>query len=514
MKTEYDVLILGCGPTGAVLANYLRKTGYTVAIFDRMEEVFHAPRAMVIDDESCRILDDLDVLHRLVEEDASPFENHEFLSPAGKLLMRLDMRDVGAPLGHHAAGMMFHQPSLERFLRDDFSKGERADAFFGAEVTECVSTDTHAELTARLASGKEQVFRGQYLIGADGGNSFCRKQIKANRIDLNYRKRWVVIDITIHDNTVWDAMPEGSRFICQPDASIVFVKGHHNHARLDVEAGDEWAARFSEQDALEILERFIDPASVEFLRLEPYNFYAGMPDVWRKGRMILAGDAAHQTPPFSGQGLNMGLRDAANLAFKLDMVLSGKASDTFLDTYQQERWENCRRLIVGAIKRGEMISAGDWLSLVKRNFGFFMGRMFPKLALEATKNMSDRVDYDAGFIGTSAIAGSVFPQPEVVVENECILLDSVLGSGLALVSVVPASGPEVEALTREFGARCLVIGQDFDDPSGTIMDLLSGASAKHVLVRPDRYVFDASDDANELCGRAINAMKTGYEGKA
>ena len=172
-------------------------------------------------------------------------------------------------------------------------------------------------------TGEESEFIGQYLVGADGGASTCRKYMDATRVDLNYSRDWIVMDVIVHDRDWWDEFREGSEFICRPNGAQVVVKGFHGHVRFDFEQPSEAAAEaFSEEDAYKLIEKYIhvDKSQIEIIRRQPYKFYAGMPDRWRKGRVFLAGDAAHQTSPFAGQGLNMGIRDTANLAFKFDLV--------------------------------------------------------------------------------------------------------------------------------------------------------------------------------------------------
>ena len=214
-------------------------------------------------------------------------------------------------------------------------------------------------------AGSDDVFsvKGRYLVGADGGNSLTRRCIGDERIDLNYSRQWIVMDMIVHDRAVWEAIREGAEFKCDADAAVVFVKGHHGHIRLDCEVTADIAATFNEADARRMAEEYFDASSAEFIRIAPYHFYAGMPKQWRAGRLLLAGDAAHQTSPFAGQGLNMGLRDAANLAFKFDLIFKGKADDRLLDSYAQERWENCKSIILAATANGRILS-------ISQNGGF------------------------------------------------------------------------------------------------------------------------------------------------
>ena len=498
-SNQYDVLIVGCGPAGATLANLLRLRGRSVAIFDRDLEVFHAPRAMMLDAESCRLYASMGILDRMIPEDASPFEDHRFVDENRRLLMHVDLRRSPQVEGQPAAGMMFHQPTLEALLRDDFAKGSGVDAYLGHEVVEVDGSSDAARLLARGPDGGDPVeYRGQFLVGADGGASLCRRTIGANRVDLDYQRSWVVMDVVVHDQELFDSLDEGSEFKCRPNSAVVFVKGHRNHVRFDFEAGDR-AEEFGEEDARRLIAEYIDPTSCEIVRRQPYLFYAGLPDRWRSGRLLLVGDAAHQTSPFAGQGLNMGIRDAANLAFKIDLVCRGVAGPGLLDTYQEERWSNCAHLIRGASRRGKMISASNPFAILARNLSFWVGRKSERLSLEMTRKMSSFVPYEAGLIGAGRAAGSRMPQPFVAVEGHPRGLDEVLGMDFALVSSKVAVGADVDWFEAELGGTLVEMGTALADPGGGLVEWLRSHDASCVLIRPDRYVFDASNDANELC---------------
>lgn len=509
MKNEpYDLLIVGCGPVGATLANLMRENGYSVAIFDRDTEIFKAPRAMMLDHESCRIFQELGIQQRLEINDASYDFSHQFTGPNREVLMEIDTSLVEAPFGYPGMGATFYQPNLERFLRDDFEKGDGVDAFMGFEVVEINGSGPVATLKAKHTETDQIVdFKGRYIVGSDGGASFCRKQIGAKRVDLEYSRRWIVMDVIVHDDDLWNSLANRSEFRCRPDAAVVFVKGFHNHVRFDFEVTDEVAKTFNEDDARELISEYFDPSSIEFLRMAPYHFYAGMPDKWREDRIFLAGDAAHQTSPFSGQGLNMGIRDAANLAFKFDMVFRGITSDKFLNTYQQERWDNCKHVINGATERGLMVSTGSFLGKLKRSVSFFIGRTFPKLAIMLTAKMSDMVPYNSGLIGDHKLAGDRMIQPLVREHGgEIALLDDVVGSGFILLSKDRIKGDDVTWFEKELGGKSFVIGESFSDVDGKLKAFFAKHRARAVLIRPDRYIFDLGEDGSELCQRLRNAL--------
>ncbi|CAA0093098.1 3-(3-hydroxy-phenyl)propionate/3-hydroxycinnamic acid hydroxylase [Zhongshania aliphaticivorans] len=507
VENKYDVLIVGCGPSGAILANLLNAKGHKVAIFDRDKDIFHAPRAMMMDMESCRIVNGMGLYHRLMEKDAVPFHHHRFVS--GKKKMLMEISSLGDPEQGYEP-VMFHQPALEAMLREEFKKGPGVDAFLGYEVLSVDGEGQHASLQAKnLDTGEEQSFSAQYLVGADGGASTCRKYLNANRVDLNYSRDWIVMDLIIHDRDWWNAFREGSAFTCEPNAAVVVVKGRHGHIRMDFEQPSvEAALAFSEDDAHKLIAEYIDvdPRHIEIIRRQPYKFYAGMPDQWRKGRVFLAGDAAHQTSPFAGQGLNMGIRDAASLSIKLDMVLNGLVNESFLDTYQDERWENCAHMINGATKRGLMLSTSSKREILARNLSFMIGRLSNKLAYLLTTRMSDIEPYKDGLIGkTHPLAGARFFPP--VLTNSAgntVLIDEIVKERFTLISRQALNGDAVEWLQSTLGGVTLIIGTDIEDSSGVLTKYLNDNKADVLLLRPDYYIFDAGSDANDIC----NALRS------
>lgn len=497
---KYQVLIVGCGPTGATLANLLRLSGWSVAVFDRDKDVFVAPRAMQIDPQTCRIFQSIGVQERLEENDARPALRHIFVDKNRRPLFEFLGDEDKEEHGHHIGGLRFHQPALERFLRDDFSKGAGVDTYLGYEVEEVDGEGERATLRARnLDTDHTETFDADYIIGADGGGSMCRKYIGAKRIDFNYSRQWIVMDMIVHDQSVWDSLIDRSEFRCREDAAVVFVKGSHNHVRLDFEVSGEKAKTFDKDDAFALISEYFDPSSVEFQRMVPYHFYAGMPEHWRKGRVLLAGDAAHLTSPFSGQGMNMGIRDAANLAFKIDLVLKGLADDRLMNSYEEERWENCEKVIKGATKRGVMISTGDWRGVLCRQILFGFAKLFPKVAVASSRRASIGFPYVDGLISDHDLAGHQFMQPALKTPHgKVVMMDDLIGHRFALIALRPASrSANQDWFEKALGGVVLALGDDFDDQEGRLQDYMKKHQVSSVLLRPDRYIFDAGNSTED-----------------
>ena len=507
MSKIYDVLISGCGPTGATLANLLAAQGHSVAIFDREFEIFHAPRAMMLDAESCRIFQSMGIMQKLAERDSKPFYQHRFVNKNRRKLIDFNFRGLPETYGHPAIGTYFHQPNLERFLRDAFLNHKQpVDAFYGHEVIAIDSDAICARVQVKKA-GSDDVFdvKGRYMVGADGGNSLTRRCISDERVDLNYSRQWIVMDMIVQDRAVWDAIREGAEFKCDADAAVVFVKGHHGHIRLDCEVAADIAATFNEADARRMAKEYFDASSAEFIRIAPYHFYAGMPKHWRAGRLLLAGDAAHQTSPFAGQGLNMGLRDAANLAFKFDLIFKGKADDRLLDSYAQERWENCKSIILAATANGRILSISSKWRIFKRDLGFLIAGFIQFLGRDIVTRGTSYPGYRQGLIGTSDLAGKRLPQPRVMQDGEKRLLDELLGNGFCLILKSPQDGDEIDRFKTELDAKVVVISIDFDDTEGVLATFMGATTA--LLCRPDKYVFDAGEDAGQLCAALMKRLQ-------
>ncbi|MBC7300580.1 MAG: bifunctional 3-(3-hydroxy-phenyl)propionate/3-hydroxycinnamic acid hydroxylase [Nocardia sp.] len=500
---DFDVIVVGCGPTGATLTNRLRGQGYRVAVFDREEEVFPAPRAMLIDDESERIFGDLGVLDQMRAADLILFDSHRFVD--GRHRMLADLRPLESGL---SVGWMFHQPTFERLLREQFGLGVGVSTFFGHDVVAVANGTEGAQVYAvDAASGQGRRYRARYVIGCDGGSSVVRRSMGVARTDFGFSQPWVVVDAVVHDQEFFDSLREGSEFLCRPGRAAVFVKGCRRHLRFDfqvdpVEGETDWT-----EQAREHIAGYLDPATLTIIRVAPYQWYAGMPRQWRAGRLLLAGDAAHQTPPFAGQGLNMGLRDAMNLAFKLDAVLAGRAPDALLDTYEQERWDNCAEVIKGAVRVGRLVTGAGVLARLGRTVVLFALR-HSKTLVRARANADLRKEpYRAGLIGGAhRLSGTLMVNPRVTVDGDATTLDRATGNEFTLLTLRRPRAAASAEFARRFGGRVVVLGDEVVCADGELTAWLRHHRVEAVLVRPDRYVFDAGTDPDALAAALIGAV--------
>ena len=459
-----DVLIIGLGPVGATLAALLGDAGVDVLAIDKSSDVYPLPRAAHFDHEIMRVFQQLGIAETVLQH-AQPATGYEFRSASGEVLLSLDTRpDAFAPSGW-ASGYMFNQPGLERALRAKLAGQPtvrtRLNATYrGLEITaggvEATIVDDQGPLTVQA----------RYLVGCDGAWSPVREAIGAKLDDLQFDEPWLVIDAIPRPGA---KMPEVNLQICdpaRPTTCVLMGPGRHR-----------WEFMLLPGETAETVldEAFIQgllaswEVDVEIERKAVYRFHGLVADRWRAGPVLIAGDAAHQTPPFAGQGMCAGIRDAANLAWKLTAVLAGQADDALLDTYQQEREPNARAYIALAINMGRVVCALDPEIAKMRDTQMLAARAagIPPMPPAAPPPITGA----AVLAGTPA-AGELFPQPVVGQSDGAVLrLDDVLGPEWWLITTAGLDEPRLAP---------------FRD---TLAGWLETRGVNAVLVRPDRHVF-------------------------
>ncbi|MDT7658631.1 MAG: 3-(3-hydroxy-phenyl)propionate hydroxylase, partial [Pseudonocardiales bacterium] len=362
------VVIVGAGPSGVTAATLLAQYGIECLVLDRWAGVYPQPRAVHLDDEICRILAYLGI-------------GEEFAAisrPAlGLRLLDQNMRVLAAFCREHATSAhgfpeanMFDQPELEALLRANLEKQPTVRLRGDVEVTE-ISQDgrgrVQVDFTDHLTDQAESVL-AHYVLGCDGANSVVRSAIGARMEDLGFTQRWLVMDIATKEELgAW----EGVHQVCDPVRAATYMRIGKTRYRWEfrLQSG-ETAADYTEVTALQPLiapwTKDIAPGELEVVRVAEYTFRAQLADRWRHGRIFLLGDAAHLTPPFIGQGMGAGLRDAMNLAWKLAGVLHGSLAEEVLDSYETERKPHVRSLIRLAILMGWALTAGGELGDLAR----------------------------------------------------------------------------------------------------------------------------------------------------
>ncbi|KRD14148.1 hypothetical protein ASE48_03765 [Mycobacterium sp. Root265] len=349
MTTHVPVAVIGAGPTGMTVATLLAQCGIETLVLDRWRDVYPQPRAVHLDDEVYQILARVGIADRFAAI-SRPALGLQLVDEHHRVLARFRRR-----IGRHGfpQANMFDQPELERLLRDNLTHYPQIRMRGGVEVID-LAPGTPARLT--LADG--EVITCDYVLGCDGANSLVRTRIGAVMQDLKFDQRWLVVDIaTGADLQQWDGVHQ----VCSAHRAATYMRIGETRYRWEFQLLAEESA--SDYTGLDALHPFIAPwvpegTELELVRVTEYTFRAQLADRWRRDNVFLLGDAAHLTPPFIGQGMGAGLRDAMNLAGKLAGVINGELDAEVLNSYERERKPHARNMIRLALIVGRAMTAG------------------------------------------------------------------------------------------------------------------------------------------------------------
>jgi 3-(3-hydroxy-phenyl)propionate hydroxylase len=518
----YDALIVGFGPVGATLTNLLARLGLRVGVVEAEHGIYDKPRALTFDHEVMRVFQACGLAQRIAKFTAPHLGTH-FLGIDGRVIKKFVPMPPPYPLSWPPTST-FVQPEVERLLREGVAASSGVDVFLGHRAIAFTQDDLGVALTIReSAEGEERVLRGRFLLGCDGANSFVRKQLDIALADLGFDEWWMVVDVRILRPV---ELPSTSIQYCWPSRPSTLVPGPGNLRRWEIKLlpGEQPEEFGRYESVVQQISRFVDPSCVEIWRSAVYRFHALLARRWRDRRIFLVGDACHQTPPFLGQGMCAGIRDAANLAWKLGMVIQDGAPDDLLDSYGQERQPHVRTLVATAKEFGLIIGELDPAAarirdetlrsqLERGEAETIRQRFVPNL----TTGIIDRDPEARG-------AGSLFVQPKIrrsahadAPGNEA-LLDDLLQSRFLIASAVPEVQkwltPESRALWRRLGGERIVIGPPdqtrlgdhlaeddikyLAETNSLFATWMSQLESAAVVVRPDRYVFGTASDAAQL----------------
>lgn len=484
---QCDVLIVGLGPVGAALAALLVRRGIDVIAIDRDTEIYPLPRAVHFDHEIMRLLQHLGVAEE-VRRHARETPDYEFRAADGRLLTRL--RPAAETPSGWASGYMFHQPSLERALRDVLAASAAADVRLGWRL-EGLGQDGSG-VTAQVSGpdGPAQI-RARYLVGCDGASSLVRGVVGGGLFDYEFDEPWLVVDVTVERDC---RLPNVNLQVCDPARPTTWVLGGPGRRRWEfmLLPGETPEAMLADS-RVEALIAPWDCGPIQIERKAIYRFHGLVANRWGAGRVLLAGDAAHQTPPFAGQGMCSGLRDADNLAWKLAAVLSGTAGEGLLDSYQVEREPHARALIELAIGMGRVVCTLDPDAAAARD-----AQMLARLESGAPPlpPLAPPPFAQGCILAGAPGAGAMFPQPCLGEGVRRLRMDDVLGDGPWLIARDTA---DIDAR----GVDVVSLDSDLLAPFRTaIAAWLDEHGAKAVLVRPDRYIFGAGEPAALLAAWA------------
>ncbi|MEL6689635.1 MAG: bifunctional 3-(3-hydroxy-phenyl)propionate/3-hydroxycinnamic acid hydroxylase [Pseudomonadota bacterium] len=485
MKT--DIAIVGGGPVGLLLAILLGKQGRDVVLVERYPEIYQRPRAVTMDAEVARILATLGI-----DVDSDPgFENHKELyywkNAQLENLQIVDWESL-APSSWHVT-YWFNQPDLEARLFAMAADYPSVRVLRGWEAVGLAQDDASATLTG--ANG--DTIEARFLVGADGANSFVREALGLPVVDKGYFFDWLILDMI--PEASYKTSPAQWQ-LCDPKRPTTIVPGGPGRRRWEfmVLPGEDADALASEESAWRLLEPWgLSPENAELERSAVYRFQARYADKWRAGRCLIAGDAAHLMPPFAGEGMCAGLRDATALAWRLGSLLDGHFSDEVLDSYESERKEHAKHYIQFSQDLGDIICIADEAKAAERD-----ARMIADLKARGGEPITgDLVELGEGAWIKSPTAGELSPQGVVRFEGREDRFDQAVGHGWFILSLKgSAEGlltPAQEAAWSRLGGRVLSVGE-FEPQDTTYADW----GADYVILRPDFYTAATATSADEL----------------
>jgi 3-(3-hydroxy-phenyl)propionate hydroxylase len=508
-RTHWPVVIVGAGPTGLTLAGFLGRHGVDVLVVERNPQTVQEPRAVSIDDESLRTMQSVGIINDLVPHLILGYGS-EYFSPHGRSFLKVkpSTLEYGYPRRN-----AFRQPVLERLLRDNLTRFSNVTVLFETELAGFAQSERGVKLDLR-GSAAPPAASCDYLIGCDGSRSFVRQALGIDLQGSTFKERWLIIDLEDTTDRTRD-----TKVYCNPAQPCLSLPGPNGTRRFEYmlregEADDD----VLEPDRVAALLRLYGNDDRATLRRKVvYTFHARIAERWRSGRILLAGDAAHLMPPFAGQGMNSGVRDAHNLAWKIAAVVSGHLGSDLLDSYETERREHVAAMIQLAIRMGQVMIPRSRLQAFAVQTFFGALALYPAArSYFAEMKYKPKPRFHRGFLlaeapGAPSLVGRLFPQPVVMTRTGVALLDDVLGDGFALLAP-PGTPPEllgeIDLDASGLPVRAVAVLDKEDaspveppviatrDLRGELARLLSGQPPGLYLLRPDRYVTGFFPPAN------------------
>jgi 3-(3-hydroxy-phenyl)propionate hydroxylase len=486
-----DVAIVGLGPSGAMAAALLGQAGHSVYACDRLPGVYEIPRAIALDHEIMRVFQQLGLVDAIAPH-CEPFTPSEYFGADGQLIRRMTMVAPPYPQGY-TPSIVFTQPPVERALRDRLAALPNVRVELEAQVVAVAQGPQGASLQVLDAQGRTTTVTARYVIACDGGASFVRTALDLPLDDLDFDEPWLVVDVLVNDKGL-ARLPATSVQYCEPQRPCTLVIGPKNHRRWEISLlpGEDPREAATEARTWELLARWITPDEGRLWRQASYRFHALVASRWRAGRVFLAGDAAHMQPPFLGQGMCQGVRDVANLAWKLDAVLRGEATgaaaDDLLDSYGTERQAHVRELTSRIKAIGAVICERDPARARARD-----ARLLADCGgvVKDTPRQDVLPRLEGGFLAADDTSGrgTLFPQPRLA--DDGLLMDESVGRGWRLVLAAGARAP------RHLPPRLALLDlAQRPEADGVVAQWMDRHDCVAALLRPDHYVYGtATDDA-------------------
>jgi len=500
-----DVLIIGAGTTGLTLANLLGQAGVRTTIIDRKAGTVTEPRAVSIDDESLRTMQAAGLDKAVLADVVQGYGVHYFDKPGGRCFGKVE--PVGKQYGYPKRNA-FRQPLFERTLMHGMERFPNLTQLFCHELIDFTQDASGVLARIQNKAGETVEVHAQYMVASDGGRSPVRKQLGVDMVGSSFKSRWLVVDLDQDDDPFWQ-----TRVYCDAERPVVEVPGPHQTRRFEFMLKDDETDEqmLSDASLSSLLRPFRGEKAYSLVRKVVYTFHARVASRWQAGRVFLAGDAAHLTPPYAGQGMNSGVRDAHNIAWKLVAVLRGHTAPSALESYESERRDHAWALIRLALNLGVVMAPASALraKLISSTFRLIglippLRDYFLQMKFKPKPRFTQGLVLSQGKAGNLR-AGTMLPQPTLFdSQDHGLLLDEYIGPGFALIQFGEFPSQRVDHLQHPLwdhldAKRMVIIPKHsvppppvpgltiVHDRNGELSEVFAGART-FVLLRPDRYV--------------------------
>jgi 3-(3-hydroxy-phenyl)propionate hydroxylase len=528
-QSHFPVVIIGAGPTGLMLANLLGTYGVAALVIERSTNTVGEPRAVTIDDESLRTVQATGLIDEVLPQVVQGYGVH-YYSWRGKEFARIEPH---TPEHGFAKRNAFRQQMLVGQLRDGLQRFAGASIWFGHELVKFVDDGVGGNavyLELRQGNATKHI-SCSWLIACDGGRSSVREQLGIELTGSSYDEKWLIVDLLDRGSAF-----RHTRTYCDPSRPAIRLPGPQGTLRYEfmLHKGEDPEQMLDEAGVRSwIHQREPADAQLKIARKVVYAFHARVASRWKSGRVLLAGDAAHLTPPFAGQGMNSGVRDAANLAWKLAAVVQGRMSASLLETYELERKPHAWSLIKMAVRIGAFMQPKSVLAAMLTQGALKLFSVYrPVRDYVLQLKFKPKPRFVAGFFvadrsGQGQVpTGQLFPQPNVQLRGGGqAKLDDMLGHAFAVLALADAAPDDLARARAAFvrqglscrtltiishrddflqpsaGAAMAAPGIEVRDCDGSLEAIIRSAGAKAVVLRPDRYVLAyvaASSSAKQL----------------
>ncbi len=489
----FDVAIVGYGPVGAVAAALLGQAGLKVHVCDRLPGVYEIPRAIALDHEVMRVFQQLGIVDAVLPF-TEPFTNSEWFGADGQLIRRMTMVAPPYPQGY-TPSLVFTQPPVERLLRERVGQLPNVTVALETEVTSLAQDAECATLTMKGKDGVLSTVLARWVLACDGGASTLRSMVGIELEDLGFDEPWLVVDVRVNEQGL-AKLPKTSVQFCEPERPCTMVIGPGNHRRWEIslKSGEDPQQVASEAGTWALLSRWLTPADGQLWRQSSYRFHALVARQWRAGRVFVAGDAAHMQPPFLGQGMCQGVRDVANLCWKLAAVhhgeVQGRAAEALLDSYGHERQAHVRELTGRLKAAGAIICERDLVKARARD-ARLLADCDGEVKDTPRQDVLPRLETGCLMKQDRSGRGTLFPQPRMADDR---LMDEHAGAGWRIVL-----GAELATQPTPSGLMRLTLGEGaMHDAEGVVARWMQRHACHAALVRPDHCVYGTAATADEL----------------